>query len=149
MSGILMCCSGTGGGSGSSPPPTVPITDQFIPCVSEAFGTFSSSIQLTNAGVANAITTVDGTYSLGSWTSSDPTLLEVYATATVGSVTSGTIGSWIAMTVSQTWTKSHTNAGPSLQERSVSLNFQVRLAGGSEILGSFNAELFVSIGPLV
>lgn len=144
-----MAVSGTGGSSGAGPPPSVPITDQFIPCVSEAFGTFSASIQLTSAGVVNGITTVDGTYVLGSWTSSDPTLLEVYATVTSGSLTSGTAGSWIAMTASQTWTRTHTNAGPTLQERNVSLNFQVRVAGGSEILGSFNAELFVSIGPLV
>ena len=146
MSGIMMAVSGGGGGSGSAPPPTVPLTDQFIPCVSSAFGTFVSTVGLTNAGVANGTTTVDGTYVLGNWTSSDPTLLEIYCTVTSGSVTSGTTGSWVAMAASQTWTKSHTYAGPAWQERSVSLNFQVRPAGGSDILGSFNVELYVSIG---
>lgn len=103
----------------------------------------SAAYQLTSAGVVNSITTLAGTVALGDWiipTSAAGASYEVMATEDSGSVTSGTIGAWSALSSTETWTVTRTIVGSS----ECTLTIQIRQAGTGTVLASATIMLEAS-----
>jgi len=63
---------------------------------------------------------------------------EVFATIVTGSVSFGTIGSWVATSGSPEWTRTTAGAGTI---QSVSLSMQVRAVGSSTVLDTWTVSL--------
>lgn len=76
----------------------------------------NATYSLTNTGAINSTTVSGGSVSLGNWvfpTSAAGANYEVRVTVLSGSLTSGTSGSWQALSTTRTWTRNRTASGSS------------------------------------
>ena len=68
-------------------------------------------------------------------------LYEARATVNSGSVTSGTTGSWLALTADRTWTRTQTSVGSS----SAGLGMEIRRASDGTVVASFTVNLSANV----
>ena len=125
---------------GGAAQPRVSIGDEIIVDVTVAPTNASAGYSLTSAGVINEITVSGGTVSLGNWIT--PTVFagaayEVRATEVSGTVSTGTVGSWLALSSTRTWTRARVVAGSD----SVVLTIEIRLAASGAVLDSATVTL--------
>jgi hypothetical protein len=115
--------AGTSGGSGG-----VLLSDRFVQ--DSNGGTASVSYRLTNTGDIEWLSSIFGTQDIGDWISPKsgaPGSYEVRADLAPGSMalSSGTVGSWLALTSSRTWTVERSFVGVSES----TIDVQIRLGG--------------------
>ena len=139
MSIILQALMATLASTAEDPAPTVTInnglvSDFQVGTNSTASITFNSNGTVSSVGNAGTYTT--------DWidpTSAAPDDYEIRATISSGTMTSGTFGSWLALTSNRTWSKTQFNVGNS----SAQVLFEIRKGSGS-VLDSgtitFNVE---------
>jgi hypothetical protein len=67
----------------------------------------SATYQLASTGIVNSITNISGTVALGSWVvpNSSASKYESFATLNSGTLSSGTTGTWQALSSSRSWVK--------------------------------------------
>lgn len=139
MSIILQALMATLASTAEDPAPTVTINNGTVSnfqvgASSTASITFNSNGTVSSVGNAGTYTT--------DWidpTSAAPDDYEIRATISSGTMTSGTFGSWLALTSNRTWSKTQFNVGNS----SAQVLFEIRKGSGS-VLDSgtitFNVE---------
>ena len=139
MSIILQALMATLASTAEDPAPTVTInnglvSDFQVGTNSTASITFNSNGTVSSVGNAGTYTT--------DWidpTSAAPDDYEIRATISSGTMTSGTFGSWLALTSNRTWSKTQFTVGSS----SAQVLFEIRKGSGS-VLDSgtitFNVE---------
>lgn len=123
--GYLATLGGVGGGGGGA---VVALASRG--CVDTNGGLASATYRLSSSGDVFIISTRFGIQDVGDWISpksSAPGLYEVRADLASGSgpLTSGTLGSWVALSTSPSWTL--TTSGIGISEATV--DFQIRLGG--------------------
>lgn len=104
-------------------------------------GGVTVSFGLASSGVRTAL---DGEFGTQHWISpqSGMDLYEVRATETLGSVSSGTIGSWLSLSTTRTWTR--TNTSP-MSAQAVTLQLQFRRAADAVVVQTNTVTL--AAGP--
>lgn len=120
--------------------PRVSIADLSVSDVTFSPTNASATYQLTNAGVINRITVSGRTTSPGNWifpTSAAGANYEARATVNSGSLTSGTTGSWIALSSSRSWTLDQTSVGAI----SCNLTIEIRHATSLAVLDTASITL--------
>lgn len=120
MTGAVMAIAGAGG-------EIVSISDATPHGNSVSPANATATYSLTNAG---DIVHGDGAGTdQGDWISPKRNFgsYEVRATETAGTVTTGTVGSWLALSTTRTWTKTRTSDSPGTD--SVTLTVEIRKAG--------------------
>lgn len=131
MSGVILAVAGSLGAN--------PI--RLLGATESAFGippaTAGAGYQLTSGGKEQSGTGTAASISytnLGDWVTptTDAGLYEVRATVNSGAVSSGTTGSWLALTSSRAWTVTRSVIGLS----QVSLTIEVRRASDSVVVAS-------------
>lgn len=139
MSIILQALMATLASTAEDPAPTVTINNGTVSnfqvgASSTASITFNSNGTVSSVGNAGTYTT--------DWidpTSAAPDDYEIRATISSGTMTSGTFGSWLALTSNRTWSKTQFTVGSS----SAQVLFEIRKGSGS-VLDSgtitFNVE---------
>jgi hypothetical protein len=128
MTGIVM---GAMGAVGASAPGTVTLGSSYN-IVSTGSGVQSASFTLESDGDIISATTPGGSVDEGDWLNpkaSAPSLYEVRATVTSGSLSSGTAGSWLALTSNRTWTRLDSSAGDGANV--CVLTIEIRYNGGA------------------
>lgn len=107
VSGIAIAVAGSG--TASAPSGSVAITDQTNN--QAGYGPQTAGYRLNTSGAAQALNNGVAT-TLETWRLSGVTAdYEARATAVSGSVSGGTVGSWIALTTSPEWTVTRTVSG--------------------------------------
>lgn len=105
----------------------------------------SASLVFRSDGTVDSVTNTNGTVQIDASTdwiipnSAAPGSYEVQATLNSGSLTSGTTGSWLALTSDRTWTVSRSGVGTS----SANLTIEVRL--GTTVLDSGTYTIEASV----
>ncbi len=120
--------------------PRITISDLSVDDVTISPTNASATYQLTSAGVINQITNSGGTTSPGNWISPVSAAggnYEVRATVNSGSLTSGTTGSWTALSSSQSWVRQQTSIGTS----SCNLTIEIRHATTLVVLDTASITL--------
>lgn len=105
----------------------------------------SVSYQLTSAGVANAITTSSGTGAIENWvtpTGAAGANYEARVTVNSGTLTSGTTGTWTALSSTQTWNVTRSTVGT----KACNITVEIRLASGT-VLDSATIDLSANVDP--
>lgn len=102
MSGIVLGVVGSAGGN--DPVSEIALTNQAV--IDFNTGTASASYILDNDGKAYAVTSVAGTIELEQWCTpaANAALYEAFVTMTYGTLTSGTVGSWVTLGSDRAWT---------------------------------------------
>lgn len=104
----------------------------------------SATLQLTNTGVLNTITTDGGTIAIsGEWLvgSNSGASFEAFVTVTAGTLTSGTTGSWVSLGTTQNWTKTQSATGAS----TVTFTIQIRETSTQIVRGTATITLDVEV----
>lgn len=118
-----------GGDDGGNP---ITLTDQAVQHVSGGGTSANAEYRLGSDGVAYTRTGTNSYTSVGNWCT--PTSLagdfEVLATPTTGTTSSGTTGSWLALTSTQTWAVT-ANIGAT---KSCTMTVEVRRVGETTTL---------------
>lgn len=94
-------------------------------------GTQTATYTLESDGDVVSSTTTLGSIDIGDWISpksAAPSDYEVRATLNSGTLTSGTTGSWLALTSNRSWTLTRIAFGPADQ---VDLNIEIRKGAGA------------------
>ena len=120
--------------------PRVSISNVSISDTTVAPTNANAGYSLTSAGVINSITVSGGTVALGNWilpASAAGAAYEVRATESSGSVSSGPIGTWDALSTTRTWTRGRVALG----SESVTLIIEIRQAGSGLVLASATVTL--------
>lgn len=101
--------------------------------------------QLTNGGLEKYALTSGGFVTLGSWVipTANAGNYEVRATLNSGSLTSGTTGSWLALSTTRTWVRQRIAIGSS----SANLTIEVRRASDGLVMASKTVDLTASVTP--
>ena len=139
MSIILQALMATLASTAEDPAPTITVNDGLVSDIQ--VGTNSTaSITFNSNGTVSSVGNV-ATYTTD-WidpTSAAPDDYEIRATISSGTMTSGTFGSWLALTSNRTWSKTQFTVGSS----SAQVLFEIRKGSGS-VLDSgtitFNVE---------
>lgn len=100
----------------------------------------SATLQLTNTGVLNTITTDGGTIAVaGEWLvgSNSGASFEAFVTVTAGTLTSGTTGSWVSLGTTTSWTKTQSAIGSGV----VTFTLQIREAATQIVRGTATITL--------
>jgi hypothetical protein len=96
-------------------------------------GAQTATYTLESDGDVIIATTVDGSLDAGDWISpkaSAPSDYEVQATLNAGTLTSGTTGSWLALTSNRSWTLTRVVVGAADQ---VDLTIEIRKGAGATL----------------
>ena len=120
--------------------PRITISDLSVDDVTISPTNASATYQLTSAGVINQITNSGGTTSPGNWISPVAAAggnYEVRATVNSGSLTSGTTGSWTALSSTQSWVRQQNSIGTS----SCNLTIEIRHATSLVVLDTASITL--------
>ena len=140
---LIQAYAATLGGAGTAGGGGVILSDRTVQ--DSNGGSASVSYRLTSTGDIEWISSMFGTQDIGDWISPKsgaPGLYEVRADLALGSgaLTSGTLGSWLALTSSRTWTLERGFVGVSEAQIIV----QIRLGGTvlTSALISLYAEAF-------
>jgi hypothetical protein len=101
--------------------------------------TASSTYQLTSAGVINSITNSSGTASLGNWVvpGTSASNYEALVTVTSGTLTTGTAGTWQALSTTRSWSRNRTTTGITIAVITV----DIRLVGTTTVLTTASITL--------
>lgn len=129
---LIAAIAGTIGGA------RVSITDQGVSDVQPSPGTAFAGYRLTSSGEAQTDTNSSSWTRVEDWirpTSAAPGSYEVRATLNSGTLTSGTTGSWLALSTTPEWTVERTLNGIS----SASLTIEIRR--GTTVLDSATVTL--------
>ena len=139
MSIILQALMATLASTAEEPGATVTINNGTVSNF-QVGGSSTASITFNSNGTVSSVGNA-GTYTTD-WidpTSAAPDDYEIRATISSGTMTSGTFGSWLALTSNRTWSKTQFNVGNS----SAQVLFEIRKGSGS-VLDSgtitFNVE---------
>ena len=97
----------------------------------------SASYSLTSAGLEDVVPGGSGTWLL-SGSASD---YEVRATVVSGSVTSGTLNTWLGLGTTRTWTRTRTTVGSS----AVTLQIEIRLAATGTVIATAQTTLTAQV----
>lgn len=106
----------------------------------------SVSYQLTSAGVANAITTSSGTGAIENWvtpTGAAGANYEARVTVNSGTLTSGTTGTWTALSSTQTWNVTRSTVGT----KACNITVEIRLTSSGTVLDSATIDLSANVDP--
>lgn len=126
---------------------SVTIDDTFVSDVRLSPTNASAQYQLTNAGIVNRITSAGGTVQTDTWISPISFAganYEVKATSLgPDTLTSGTTGSWLALSSTQTWSLSQTTDGTS----TVALTIEIRNAVSLAVLDTATITLSAERTP--
>lgn len=139
MPGVINILRGVGG-------VVVTITDQTISDIRTS-GTASASYMLTSGGAALRITSTGGTSEIGAaeWIvprAAAGSAYEARATLLSGSLSSGTTGSWLALSTNRTWTRDSTSGVLTAQ-----LLIEIRLASSGTVLDTATITLEAEVAP--
>lgn len=118
----------------------VAISDAIISDTTISPTACSVSYQLTSAGVVNRITTNGGTVAIGNWitpTGAAGAAYEARVTVTLGALTSGTAGSWLALNSTLTWTRTRVVNGIEV----CNFTIEIRRASDSVVLDTADISL--------
>lgn len=106
----------------------------------------SVSYQLTSAGVANSITTSAGTGAIENWvnpTGAAGANYEARVTVNTGTLTSGTTGTWTALSSTQTWNVTRSTVGT----KACNITVEIRLTSTGAVLDSATIDLSANVDP--
>lgn len=120
--------------------PVVSIGDVSVDDVTISPTNASSTYRLESSGAVSKTTASGGTTSLGDWispTSAAGANYEVRATVNSGSLSSGTTGSWTALSSNQLWVRQQTSIGTS----SCNLTIEIRHATTLVVLNTASITL--------
>lgn len=140
MSGIAIAVAGSG--TASAPSGSVAITDQTV--MQGGFGTQEAGYRLNTSGVAqalnNGVASTRETWRLSGVTAD----YEGRATAVSGTVSTGTVGAWLALTTSPEWTVTRSAPGT---VKDATITVEIRLAASpftvlDSALISLSAEVY-------
>lgn len=139
MTGMLAAACGFG--SAAAPVASASVSNQYI-FDSQVFGTAAASYVLTSSGLIQDQygNTVEA-WLLGGGTASN---YEVRATAVSGSVTSGTMGSWLSCGTTQSWTVA--NSAMDNSTISASFTISIRLASSGVVQDTATITLAAESG---
>jgi hypothetical protein len=139
MSIILNALIATLGSTSEDPGATVTIVNRTITYVQ--FGaSATASVTFKNDGTTSSVFSSGTGYSTD-WidpTSAAPDDYQIRATISSGTMTSGTFGSWLALTSNRTWSKTQFSVGSS----SAQVLFEIRKGSGS-VLDSGTITFYV------
>ena len=93
-----------------------------------------ASVELTNAGVLQKVLTPGGTSPIQNWIAGGSAFVSQYEarwTTITGSLTSGTVGTWQALSTSRAWSKSATGV-----DATVTGTLEIRWAAGGLVFSS-------------
>lgn len=119
MSGILTSFFGLNANGRVSVSNRTIIASTLTPTASQ------STLQLTNTGVLNTITTDAGTVAItNEWLigSNNGAAYEAFVTVTAGTLTSGTTGAWVSLGATTSWSKTQSAIGSGV----VTFTLQIR-----------------------
>lgn len=116
----------------------ISLTNQTILDFTGGARSASTGYRLTSGGQADGLVNVAWS-NLGQWCTptSAASNYEVLATVVTGSLSSGTTGSWLALSSTQTWTRTASVGTSQL----CSFTVQIRKIGTSTVLGSATIDL--------
>lgn len=120
--------------------PRVAISDLSVSDTTISPTNASAAYQLTSSGVINRVTVSGGTVAAGQWimpASAAGSVYEVRATETSGTVSSGTVGSWLPLGTTRTWTLAQTSVGVS----TCVLTIEIRMASSGAVLDTATVTL--------
>ncbi len=122
----------------------VTITDEFITSTRVASGTAVSAYVLKATGDINQIVNTDTT-DIGDWITpkSSASNFECYATLSSGTLSSGTTGSWLALTSERSWTRNRSTTGTS----TAVIVVEIRKVGTSTVLDTATITLEANWEP--
>lgn len=123
MQALISAMAASAGGGGGA---VVALTNQDIGAFDS--GAASCSYSLQSNGVIQQSTSVVGVLPIGNWispTSAAPGSYECRADLVSGTLSSGTTGSWLALTSSRAWSLTRLSPGSSSAELTIS----IRLSG--------------------
>lgn len=134
MAGMTLMTAGGGGGGGA----TILLGYQFI-FASNSGSAATAAYRLGSDGIVYQALNGGAYTSLATWCSPGAQAVnyECYATLSLGSLTSGTTGAWLALSSNQTWTRS-ANVGFDL---SAELSIVIRRVGDTAIAASATIDL--------
>jgi hypothetical protein len=123
---------------------TVTISDQFVTATRVASGTAVTVYQLASTGDINR-TVNTNTTDIGDWITpkSAASGYEVFATLVSGTLTSGTTGSWLALSSSRSWNVNRSTFGTS----TAVVGLQIRKVGTTTVLDSATITLEANWEP--
>lgn len=123
---------------------TVTIGDEFISSTRVASGTAVSTYTLSSTGDINQ-TVNTNTTDIGDWITpkSAAANYECFATLSSGTLSSGTTGSWLALTSSRSWTRNQSTNGTS----TAVIVVQIRKTGTSTVLDTATITLEANREP--
>lgn len=133
--------SGVGMMSLGSSMDTVKISDVIVDDVDTPA---SAGYQLASTGIVNSITNAGGTVKLGNWVvpNSSAAKYESFAALNSGTLSSGTTGTWQALSLSRTWTRIRT-AGVGVTSANITVTIR-NAATGTNLTSAIivlNAEI--------
>jgi hypothetical protein len=104
----------------------------------------SATYQLASTGIVNEITNAGGTVALGNWVvpNSSASKYEVFATLNSGSLTSGTTGSWEALSSSRSWVRNR-SGGSGVSDANITVT--IRAVGTATNLTSAIILIYAEI----
>jgi hypothetical protein len=123
---------------------TVTISDEFISSTRVASGTAVSTYTLSSTGDINR-TVNTNTTDIGDWITpkSAAANYECFATLSSGTLSSGTTGSWLALTSSRGWTRNRSTTGTS----TAVIVVEIRKTGTSTVLDTATITLEANWEP--
>lgn len=107
--------------------------------------TASAQYQLTTGGIAQSITINGGTVTLENWVvpATSSSRYEVFATLIAGTLTTGTTGTWQALTSTRGWSRNRTTVGTN----TAIINLAIRLVGTTTTLVTADITLSATYQP--
>jgi len=134
MSGIHMALLGSVGD-----PATIFITDQFVTDFTGGARSASTGYRLTSAGLAQTQSGLGAYATVETWCTptSEAINYDVLVTVTAGTLSSGTSGTWVSLSTTQTWTRTATIGTNSL----CTFTVEIRRTGTTTVLDSATISL--------
>ena len=127
--------------------PRVEISDYAVSDITPSPTNASAGYELTSAGVINQVTVAGGGAGvIGQWivpASAAGSNYEVRAQETSGTVSTGTVGSWLSLGTTRTWSRAQTVNGTSTCE----LLIEIRLAASGVVLAAATITLEANKEP--
>ena len=124
----------------------VAITDQLITATAAVPNGSRAGYRLNTSGAAEALQGIGSYSTLETWlTSGDASLLEARATVTAGTLTSGTTGSWVAISTSPEWYIQDADASPASSD--CTLTIEIRHSASGIVLDSATITLSSNYEP--
>lgn len=137
MSGVGMMLLAAGGASTD----IITITTATITAVEFSPTVASAAYSLDLNGGAYEITSTYGTLAIGNWVTplSSAANYEAYATLVSGTLTSGTTGSWLALTSTRTWSRNRGGLSPGVNQAVITVD--IRKIGTTTVLDTATITL--------